>query len=647
MSTSSVTTSTVNGVTRVTGLSSGIDVDSIVEQLMTAEKAKKLNKLEQKEQLAEWRQDSYQTITEEITAFGDEYFNTTSDKCLFSAKNFKQYTVTSSDSSVSAAYTSAASAGSHTVFVSQLATAAKLSSSGLAQTVKGGTTPSYDSLSGKSIVITVDDTDYTIDLSSVTDLSSLQDAVDDAVGNGKLTVSTNSSGYLTITAADSGVDEISVSSPSSGTSGLSALGFSATGAVTTNRLTTSTATLADIADSMGFTFSTASDGTKYVDLTINNVSVSIKSTTTIDDMIDQIEEADCGATLAYDSATGELVLTASSTGAGNLLSVSESGSTFLSAVMTDSTAGTDAKVVIDGVSYTRSSNTITVGGVTYTLNDVTDTDGDGAVDSGETATVSLSLDTDGIYDLISSFVEDYNSLIATLNDLVDENYDTDYPPLTDDQKDSMTDEEITNWEAKAKTGILEDDSLIKSFLSDLRSNLVDSISGISTSIFDIGIDTGDYDENGKLTIDEDTLKEAIESDPDAIMELFTQASTSYGGTASVRTYDNDELSTRYSEEGIAYRFYDVIAKYTSYIKDSSGSYGLLLEKAGLADSNIASDNTLSEQIDKYETEISEEEDRLDDYEDKLYSKYTTLETYISNMNTQLTALQSYINSSSS
>jgi flagellar hook-associated protein 2 len=650
MSSSSITTSTVNGTTRVTGLSSGIDVDSIVEQLMTAEKAKKLNKLEQKQQIAEWQQDSYQSVISEVQAFADTYFDSTSSSSLLSAKNFKQYTVTSSDSAVSATATSAASASSHTIFVSQLATAATKSSSGLYEDVQGAGAVSYSSLAGTSFVLTVDETEYTVTLGSDVDtLAELQTAIDEAVGSGKLTVSEVTSGSSTclkITAAtDSGVDAISISAPDSGTSALSALGFTTNGSVTTNRLDTSEATLGDILGSSAF--STDSSGNKYVTFSINGESFTFYSTTVLDDMVDEINDSDCGATMTYDDTTGELVLTADSTGAGNLLTVSDTTGSFASTIFTASTAGKDAKFQIDGVTYTRSSNTVTVDGVTYTLNAVTDTDGDGSADSDETATVSLTLDTDGIYGLIESFVEDYNSLIATINDLVDEDYNTDYLPLTDDQKDSMTDEEITAWEAKAKTGVLEDDSLLKSFLSDLRNALTDSISSVSTSIFDIGIDTGDYDENGTLVIDEDALKEAIAADPEAILNLFTRQATSVSGTTgTVRSLSSSELATRYSEEGIAYRFYDIIAEYTSTTKDSSGSRGKLVEKAGLADSNIASDNYLSELIDDYEEEISDEEDRLDDYEESLYDQYTTLETYISNMNTQLTALSSYLNSSS-
>lgn len=647
-SSSSVTATTVNGTTRITGLSSGIDVDSIVEQLMAAEKEKKLNKLQQKEQLATWRQEAYREIISDIQAFTNKYFNLTSSNSLLSSKNFNQFTVTSSSDAVTASYTSAASAGSHSVTVSQLATKATLASgASLSADVQGSAAADYSALSGKSIVLTVDGTEYTVSLGDVTDLTSLQDAVDDAVGEGKVTVGTtnNSSGVsvLTFTAAvitnedgttsDSGVQEIAVSAPSSGESGLSALGFvAADGAVLSNRLTTSTATLEDIAAYLGITFN-STDG---IELTVNGTSFTFDKSTTVEEMIDEINDADCGATIEYDQTSGKLVMTAAATGAGNKLTVTEgTGSDFLSKALSVATAGKDAKLTVDGQAMTRSTNTVTVDGVTYTLNATT----------AETATVSLTQDTDAVYDLVSSFVEDYNSLIETITAATTEDYDADYPPLTDDQKAEMTDEEIENWEAQAKVGLLEDDSLLRSLLSELRSAMVDSISGVSTSIFAIGIDTGSYDENGKLYIDEDALKEALQSDPDEIMKLFTQQSSSYSGTASVRKLTSAQLATRYSEEGIAYRFYDVLAKYTSTVHDNSGSKGLLLEKAGVENDTSSTDNALSELIEEYQSALADEEDRLDEYEERLYAKYTTLETYINEMNTQLSALQSYLSSS--
>lgn len=761
-SSSSVTTSTINGVTRATGLSSGIDVDSIVSGLMTAERAKKLNKLEQKEQLAEWKQTDYRTIISDIQTFSSKYFDVSSSSSLMSSSNFLKYNASSSNSAVTVTAASNAAAASHTIEVTQLATEATLTSNAnVSKNVQGSTTPTYTSLSGESFVLTLDGTAKTITLdSTVTDLASLQTAIDHAVGSGKVTVSADSStGYLSITAADSGVNAISISAPtsSSSTSALTSLGFGTT-AVLSNRLDTSS-TLSTIAgqlsSSTALTFNT--DG--QVDLTINGTTLTFDKTTTLASMISTVNKSDAGVTMAYNSITGKLSMTADSTGAGNTLDVTETGSNFVSVLLSTSTAGQDAKITLDGQSLTRSSNSITVDGVTYTanattttasakdtfasaittatsgstttaktavataytayaaalaaggttaataqaivdtkttldsaistladstlssalttyntaagtaINDAATTEAAGdsttnqktvtaaisaasATDSSTAATVNVTQNTDGVYDLLKSFVDDYNTLISTINTELSESYDSDYQPLTDDQKSSMTDTEITNWETKAKVGLLESDSTLKSFISDLRTSLIDSVSGQSTTLYSIGITTSTYDTKGKLSIDEDTLKAAIASDPEGVMELFTQqatsktsSGTSLAGTTTVRSLSSSDLTTRYKEEGLAYRFYDTIQKNISSIRDSAGNKGTLLEEAGITDDASDTDNTLTTLIDKYTTEISDEKARLNTVEDNLYTKYSNLETYINKMNTQLSSLSSMSSSS--
>lgn len=629
---SSVTSTTVNGTTRITGLASGLDVDSIVTQLMSAEKTK-LNKLQQKQQLAEWRQEAYRTIITAAQEFTSKYFNTTSSSSLLSANTFIKYSVTSSSSAISASASSSASAGNHSVKVSRLATAATLtSSSSISKDVQASAAADYSSLSGKSITLAVDGTSRTVSLSNVTDADSLQTAIDEAVGEGKLTVGTTTDGYLSITAAvDSGVQKITISAPSSGTSGLTSLGFGS-GATLSNRVTT-TSTLETIFGDDAFN----SDG--QIELTINGNSFTFDKSDTLSAMMSEINSSsNAGATMKYDELSGKLTLTASATGAGNTLVVTEGdGSSFLSSFLDNGTAGVDAQVTIDGQVLTRSSNKVTVDGVTYTFSQTTD----------EAATVSLVQDTDAIYDTISSFVEDYNALISSIHSALDETYDSDYPPLTDDQKEDMTDEEIEKWEAKAKVGLLANDSSLKSMLSSLRSSLIDSVPGQSLTIFTIGISTGTYDEQGKLYIDEDELKAAIENDPVGISNLFTQQSTSYSGTTSVRSLNNSQLSTRYKEEGIAYRFYDILQTNISTIRDNNGNKGLLLEKAGTENDASETSNTLSTLIDKYQEEIDKEQDRLDAKQDSLYTKYSALETYINKMNTQLSALSSYLSDSTS
>ena len=629
---SSVTSTTVNGTTRITGLASGLDVDSIVTQLMSAEKTK-LNKLQQKQQLAEWRQESYRTIITAAQEFTSKYFNTTSSSSLLSANTFIKYSVTSSSSAISASASSSASAGNHTVQVSRLATAATLtSSSSISKDVQGSAAADYSSLSGKSITLAVDGTTRTVSLSNVTDADSLQTAIDEAVGTGKLTVGTTTDGYLSITAAaNSGVQKITISAPSSGTSGLTSLGFGS-GATLSNRVTT-TSTLETIFGDDAFN----SDG--QIELTINGTSFTFDKSDTLSAMMSEINSSsNAGATMKYDELSGKLTLTANETGAGNTLAVTEGdGSSFLSSFLNTVTAGVDAQVTIDGQVLTRGSNKVTVDGVTYTFSQTTD----------EAATVSLTQDTDAIYDTISSFVEDYNALISSIHSALDETYDSDYPPLTDDQKEDMTDEEIEKWEKKAKVGLLANDSTLKTMLSGLRSSLIDSVPGQSVTIFTIGISTGTYDEQGKLYIDETKLKAAIESDPEGISNLFTQQSTSYAGTTSVRSLNNSQLSTRYKEEGLAYRFYDILQTNISTIRDNNGNKGLLLEKAGTENDASETSNTLTTLIDKYQEEIDKEQDRLDAKQDSLYTKYSALETYINKMNTQLSALSSYLSDSTS
>lgn len=652
-SSSSITTTTVNGTTRLTGLSSGLDVDGIVEQLMTAEKAKKLNKLQQKEQTAEWTQEAYRSIISDLQDFTSKYLDVTSSTSIMKASNFLQYAATSSDSAVAVAAASTATAGSHSVSVSQLATKATLASgSSVSKEVQGSETVDFDTadFSDESFVITLDGTDYTVDLDAVTDLDSLNEAISAAVGSDKVTATTNDSGYLEITAVDSGVQAISVSAADDDDEGLTDLGFG-TDAIYSNRLDTSD-TLATIADQLNTDTALEFTESGEIELTINGTAMSFDQDDTLAEMMSAINKADLGVTMTYNSITGQLVMTADDTGAGNSIVVTDSGtSNFAAVLLGDYTEGQDAKMTIDGQALTRSSNSVALDGITYTLNAVTTTtDADGTV-TDTPATVTVTQDTDGVYDLIESFVEDYNTLIETINTAVDENADSDYPPLTDDEKEEMTDEEIEAWETKAKVGLLESDSTLESLLSDLRSALVDSVSGQTSMLSTIGITSGTYDEKGTLYIDEDTLTSAIASDPESIMALFTQQAastaadgTSLAGTSVVRSLSAKDLSTRYKEEGIGYRFYDIMAKNISTIRDSAGNKGTLLEKAGTEDDASDTDNTLTTLLEQYEEEIEEEEDRLDDFEEALYTKYTTLETYISTMNSQLSSLSSLTSS---
>lgn len=635
-SSSTISATYVNGRQLISGLSSGLDVDSIVKKTITADKWK-LYKLQQKEQLAEWRQTAYREIISDIKSFSDKYFNLTSSSNILSTKNFQKFEVSSTDeSAVTATAGTTASTGTHKVTVSQLATAASLTGSGtLSKNVQGTETADFTSAVGKSFIIDLDGTSKTVTVdSSVTDVTTFQAAIDDAVGEGKVSVSTDTdTGALIIKPTDnSGVQKITLSSPStSSTSALSSLGFG-DNAVLSNRISNSD-TLDTLSNQLNTALTFDLDG--QVDMTINGVNFTFDKSATLSEVMTEINQSNAGVTIKYNELSDKLVMTADDTGAGNSIDVSEMGSNFLTVALDSSAAGQDAKLTIDGVSMTRSSNTIAVDGVTYTLKDTT----------SDTVSVGITQDTDGIYDAISGFVDAYNTLIDTINSKLSEEYDYDYPPLNEDQKAEMSDDEITSWEEKAKTGILANDSLMQSMVDDMRKALVESVSGQSAGLSAIGITTSTYDEKGKLHIDEDTLKQAIQDDPDGIMDLFTQQSTSYSGTTTERTLDASARQIRYKEEGLSYRLYDILQDNISTLRDSGGNKGFMLEKAGMEDDTTDTNNSYTAEIDDYKDKIDAEQDRLNDEEDALYTKYSTLETYISTMSAQLSALSSMSSSS--
>jgi flagellar hook-associated protein 2 len=643
LSSSISTYTTSSGSTAISGLASGIDTATIIDDLITAESTK-LNALKQKQQLAEWKQEAYRSIISDITTFNSTYFSTTSSSSLIKNSNYLQYTASSSDTTaVTATAASTATAGSHTISVSQLATAATLTgSSAISKGVVASDTPTFTS--GQSFVITVDGAEYTVEIdSSVTDVDSLQDAIDEAVGTAtsgsstvsKVVVATNSDGYLTFTAGtDSGVQAISIADSSSN-GALSDLGFGDDSS-TSNQISTSS-TMSAIAEQMSTSMTFNSDG--EANFTINGVSLYCDEDDTLSAVIERINSSDAGVTAKYDELTGKLVLTADTLGAGTTITVSDTDGTFISSLLGGSvTAGTDSVMTIDGTKLTRNTNSVAVDGVTYKLNAVTTED----------VTVTVAQDTEAISSLISNFVDAYNTLIETINAALDETYDSDYPPLTEDQEAEMTETEISNWNEVAKTGLLANDPLLTKMLSTMRNALMNSVSGSSLTLADIGITTGTYTENGKLYLDEDALTEAIESDASAIAGLFGQKSTSYSTTTAsgVRALSSSERSTRSSEEGIAWRFYDTLLDYVATGVDSAGNKGFLLERAGIDSDGSDTDNAITKQISEYESRISDEEDRLETLRDRLEAQYSAMESAISELNSQSSYIASLTSSDS-
>jgi flagellar hook-associated protein 2 len=345
---------------------------------------------------------------------------------------------------------------------------------------------------------------------------------------------------------------------------------------------------------------------------INGKQISVDSSKeSMNDVITKINR-ETNVTAFYDSVQKKVSFMANSTGKtngadgkGDVITFEGAFLTNVLQVNTNNTtgriAGADAQVTINGLATTRTSNTFTFNGIELTLKK----------SGGSVSTVSAKADTDKIIESIKGFINDYNEILKTVNDKSTETKNRDYLPLTEEQKKELTEKQIESWEAKAKAGALRNDPILASLTRTLRNNItavVDTGSSKYNSLSSIGIDTGQYFENGKLYLQNETkLREAIEANPEAVKAIFTGDATD----------DNP------SKAGVAERMY-------SGLKTGLDS---LVTKAGL--SNISFDDSLlSKQISIIDSDIFKMQKRLTTIEDNYYRQFSAMESALDKLNAQ-------------
>ena len=628
--------------THLSGLSgSGLDTDQLVTSLMNVQKLP-LTKLSQKKQLAEWKRDEYKSITNLLRGVKDEYFNVLKpSNNMLTQSNYKKYSGTSTNGNiVTISGNSEAVAGSHTVTVTSIASADKAASTGSVTDALQGTAVINDAdvvgLKDKIFNATLDGITKEIKIGAYTTVDTLaaglQSQIAQAFGDGKITVVNSNpggAGALSFNTAG-GAARITLTSGSTNDA-LSSLKFSS-GA--TNRLNTGN-TLETLATK--FANDLTFDASDKLVFTINSKTFTFDKTTTLASMMSTINsDATANVNIQYDEVTDKFKMTAKQLGAGDNIIISQTGGNFFTQGATPGAAkidlantvalldqGSDADVTIDGQSIIRSSNTFTLNGLTYTLLKAHTTP------ATEVETVSLTADVNGAYDNIKKFVDKYNEVIDTINNKLSEKYERSYQPLTSEQKESMSEEDIKAWEAKAKTGLLRNDGMLQKIVQDMRKALYEAVDGKTLS--SIGITTGAYQDKGRLIIDEAKLKKAIADSPDTVMNLFSKKSTS---TSSNINLTSGQRTQRFEEEGLAYRLSDIIEDNIRTIRDSNGRKGLLLEKAGIEGDASEFTNLLYKEISDYDEKLDELNYKLVQKENKYYERFAALESALSKMNSQ-------------
>lgn len=629
---------------RVGGIATGIDTDSIVSDLMKAERIP-LDRLYQKKQLAEWRRDEYRDIINLLRGVKDEYFNVLKpENYMLSQSTYMKMNAKSSDESIVTVKAGAnAVTGSYGIIVKELAEAAEAKSVNTVtaplKSTAAITSSDIVNASGKNITVILDGVAKQIIMGSydenttITDVATdLQNKINTAFGSSKVTVNVTDDRLIFDTAG--GASKITLTSDTSD-DGLQHLKIDSG---SSNRLNINQ-TLESLSSKFAETLTFAENGN--LEFSINGKDFTFSKTTSLKSMLSTINsDSDASVTIIYDEAIDKFRITAKQTGAGETIKISQTGGNFfdgasgISTVSLITKSGKDAQVIIDGETITRNSNDFTVNGINYTLHKVSDAP----------KKITVSTNVDSIYDSIKSFVDKYNEVIGKINEKLSEKYDREFQPLTQQQKDTMSEKDIEKWEEKAKTGLIRNDSILEKIVFDMRRALFDKVEGVDINITNIGITTGLYYEKGKLKIDESKLKEAIMNNPDEVMNIFSKKSETYPSYR--RTLNAEQRAVRYKESGLAQRIFDIIEDNISTMKNSNNKKGILLEKAGIEGDASEFSNLMFKEIKMYDLEISTLYDKLIAKENNYFQRFAVMERIIGQMNAQsnwLTAQLSQFN----
>jgi flagellar hook-associated protein 2 len=354
---------------------------------------------------------------------------------------------------------------------------------------------------------------------------------------------------------------------------------------------------------------------------LNDQTITFNADMSFDQVISKINEASGTTKVKAANVGGSLVLTSIEAGLNKKVQISGvSGANALNIIDNPAVYGkdaTDGKVTINGAEIVVSSNNFTYEGVTFNLKE--------NVASGANISVKVSSDTQGIFDNIKKFVDKYNDLIADFNGKINEKRYRDFPPLLEDQKKDMKENDIKLWDEKAKNGLLTNDSTIRSFLTEMRNSLNTVIenAGISTnfkSLKDIGINfSSNYQDNGKLSLDESKLKGLLQTNAEDIKKLFTIKAD---GATSVSTTVTD--TNMHKNSGFGWRIYDRLNVAISQLGTIAGS----------PNSSVDTKSTIAQQLKTLDSNIFREQDKINAYEERMWKQFTAMEKALQQLNSQ-------------
>ena len=360
--------------------------------------------------------------------------------------------------------------------------------------------------------------------------------------------------------------------------------------------------------------------------TVNGTKIEgITADTTVSELLTAINNnKDAGVTAIYLDSANKFVLSSNEKGEGRKITLGpdpdnpnnkkdDAANLIFGGVSTDGTDG-EMSILYNGVqtTITSSSNTFSIDGLDIRATNTFNT-GSATAEGGVSFTASA--DTEKVTETVKKFIEAYNAMIDEVRTQATTKPDSNYKPLTDDQKNEMNETSIKNWEDKAKEGILYNSSALKD-LDNATQGIFSSmmINGVSYDDLEkIGISfSDDYTAGGKIVFDEEKFKTAMNSDPEKVSDLFT-------GTHGIVNTIDSTLST-YA---------------TRYASRNGNSYGVLIEEAGSEKLSLTlTNNSIYKELKDMQETITNLQSQLSTEQDRYISQFTQMERLINQMNSQ-------------
>lgn len=269
--------------------------------------------------------------------------------------------------------------------------------------------------------------------------------------------------------------------------------------------------------------------------------------------------------------------------------------------------GEDAKITLNNVEYTSSKNSFEINGMTITVMEKTD----------KPVTLSTSDDVDGIYDMIKGLFTEYNKLINEMDAMYNADSAKGYEPLTSEEKDALSEDEIEEWEKKVKDSLLRRDSSLNSVASAMKEVMLRGaeVDGKTMYLSDFGINTlgyfksadneknayhidGDKDDTA-VSGNDDMLRTMIATDPETVMKFFSKLTNN---------------------------MHDEMQKKMAAVKDTSSAL------------TFYNDKLMKKEYDEYTTKIKKQEDKINALMDKWYAKFSAMETALAKLESKNNSL---------